>query len=418
MAAKVFTGPVATYATHTAHFGRVIDPISSHVIDEVLLLVMRRPRSYTGEETVEIHCHGGRLIARRILEAILSTGARPASPGEFTFRAYMNGKIDLAQAEAVQSVIGARSDLALQVAGSQLRGRLSRRVTEFQRALIDVAATIEAWVDFPEEGLDFTALHSITTALRSTQENIEELSSTFYEGQRIHDGIALCLAGRPNVGKSSLMNALLGKDRAIVTDVPGTTRDLLDADLEFGGIPFRLIDTAGIRVSEEVVEREGVRRSREAIGEADLILAVVDGSEGLTPSDEEVFAPFPESRRLTVWNKADLPTSHLPPAHAVAVSAKTGEGIAALKEAIIRLVLHRGVPSKDEIVITQVRHREALGRAVEFLERVLRGLADATSPELLAADLRSALLALSEIQGVDVTEEILSAIFAKFCVGK
>ncbi len=417
VASKVFVGPVRSYKSHTLHFGKIIDR-AGQVVDEVLIVVMKAPRSYTGEETVEIHCHGGSLITRRVLQTVLDAGARAALPGEFTFKAYMNGKLDLAQAEAVQTVIAAKNDLALKAAEGQLQGTLSKKVAQFQKELLDLAAILEAWVDFPEEGLEFASFEEVIGALKSVEQRMEVLGKTFEEGKILHEGLTLCLSGAPNVGKSSLMNALLGKERAIVTEIAGTTRDLLEADLRIGGLHFKLIDTAGIRDAEEVVEQEGIRRSMKALSEADLVMLVLDAARGLQKEDEEILRQAPKHKTLVIWNKVDLPTSHSSPQGSIPISAKEGHGMSELKEAIEKLVWKKGAPSKEEVVITNVRHFQALMSAKENVGKLIKGLQSGVSPEFLAADMRAALKDLGTIIGQDISEEILSAIFSKFCVGK
>ncbi len=420
VAARSFSGPIRSYKSHTAHVGKVVD-VSGAVVDEALVLVMLNPRSYTGEDTVEIHCHGGSLIARKVLETILQAGARAAEPGEFTFKAFINGKIDLAQAEAVQAVIAAKNDLALNVAGEQLQGALSKKISTFQNELIDIAAILEAWVDFPEEDLAFAPMDEVIQRLKSVLQKIQALERTFHDGKIVSEGLSLCLAGPPNVGKSSLMNALLGRERAIVTDVPGTTRDLLEEGMRLGQLHFRLIDTAGIRATDEVVEKEGIRRSKMAIEQADLVLLVLDAASGLCAMGRELLATAPPAKTLCIWNKIDLPHATLPELSQVqvaCVSAKTGQGLDDLKSMVDRMIWHRGPPSKEEIVITNLRHKQALQNATETLGTLIVGLETGVSPEFVASDMRQTLLELGTIIGSNITEDILSAIFAKFCIGK
>jgi tRNA modification GTPase len=414
---KIFTGPVHSYKNHTLHFGKVVNP-AGDIVDEVLLVVMRAPHSYTGEETVEIHCHGGSLITRHVLQTVLDAGAKAALPGEFTFKAYMNGKIDLAQAEAVQTVIAAKNDLALKAAESQLQGALSKKVQQFQKELLDITAILEAWVDFPEEGLEFASMEEVIASLTQTKTKMETLSQTFDDGKMLHEGLTLCLSGAPNVGKSSLMNALLGKDRAIVTEIAGTTRDLLEADVKIGGLHFKLLDTAGIRAAEEMVEQEGIRRSLKALSEADLILMVLDGARGIQQEDQEILAQVPTDKTVVIWNKVDLLSEHKKPEGAIAISAKEKTGLDTLKAAIEAVVWKKGMPSKEEVMITHVRHFQALTSAACHITQVIHGLKNDISPEFLAADMRAALKDLGTIIGQDISEEILSAIFSKFCVGK
>lgn len=419
IADRVFSGPVSSYKTHTAHYGKILDK-NQQPVDEVLLLVMKGPRSYTGEDTVEIQGHGGSLITRRVLEVVLAAGAKAAGPGEFTRQAFLNGKVDLAQAEAVQTFIGAKNELSLQAASHQLSGALSHQVQTFQKALLDTAAILEAWVDFPEEGLEFATKDEILNSLLATHAKMKKLESTFHEGRKIHDGLKLALIGSPNAGKSSLMNLLLGHERAIVTPIPGTTRDLLDAELRLFGLHFQLIDTAGIRSTDEIVEQEGIRRSKQALQEADLVLFLIDTSKPLSDEDRALLETASQDKTLLIWNKIDLPHSipqvKLP--HTAKLSAKTGEGLGALKQKLKELIWKDSLPSKDEIILTNVRHKEALTNATTDLQKLIDGLKTDISPEFLSADMRSCLSHLGEIIGLDISEDILSSIFSKFCVGK
>jgi tRNA modification GTPase len=419
IADQIFSAKASNYQSHTAHFGKILDA-SKKIVDEVLLLPMHGPKSYTGEDTIEIHCHGGALITRRVLERVLEAGARPAQPGEFTFRAFINGKLDLSQAEAVQELIAAKSELHLDAAEKQLQGALSKKITQFQKELTDSAAILEAWVDFPEEGLEFASLEEIVDSLESTCNKMDMLHATFYEGKILHHGLSLCLSGAPNVGKSSLMNALLGKERAIVTHIAGTTRDLLEADMRLGNLHFKLIDTAGIRTTDELIEAEGIRRSKTAIEEADLILFVMDASKPPSTEEKHLLATLPEDKTILVWNKIDLaqPPSMLSYPHSAHISAKNGIGIHTLHTAIENLIWKKGPPSKEEIVITNERHYQSLGNAITSLKALISGLKTEISPEFLASDMRQTLIELGTIIGTNITEDILTAIFSKFCIGK
>ena len=420
VAARVYSGDVRGYTTHTVHFGRIVDG-DHQPVDDVLLLKMMAPRSYTGEDVVEIHCHGGSLISRRVLDLVLSAGARQAYPGEFTFKAYINGKLDLAQAEAVQELIGAKNERALDAAKEQLSGLLSKRVYSFQKALTDVAAILEAWVDFPEEDLAFASFEEVCGQLEAVCFLMQELLDTYHDGRIVHEGLSLCLVGSPNVGKSSLMNALLDKERAIVSHVPGTTRDLIEDHLRLNGLNLRVMDTAGIRESDELIEREGIRRSRAALAEADLALLVLDATVPIGLQERDLLEQMPAGKLVVVWNKVDLPHDELPTLPLgpnVRISAKEKSGLEELKKAIDAVVWEHGPPSKEEVLITNVRHKEALGHAVTYCRAVIDGLRNDVSPEFLAADMRACLQELARILGTNVTEDILSAIFSKFCVGK
>ncbi len=420
VAEKVFSGPIHSYATHTVHYGHIRNARGEHV-DDVLIIPMLGKRSYTGEDTIEIHCHGGSLITRRVLDVTLQAGARAARPGEFTFKAFINGKIDLTQAEAVQELIGAKNERALDAAEEQLRGSLSKTITQFQKSLTLTAAILEAWVDFPEEGLEFATMDEVCTDLELHCQKMQALANTFHDGKIIHEGITLCLVGSPNVGKSSLMNALLDKDRAIVSHIPGTTRDVLEDHIRLNGLNFKLMDTAGIRSTEEVIEQEGIRRSQQAIQQADLILFVLDAAKGLDGQDQKLMESLPPNKTIAIWNKTDLPHQGLPELplpYVVRLSAMHKTGIDILHKQIDAVIWENGPPSKEEVLITNVRHKEGLLNAIEACQNVIHGLKTNVSPEFLSIDMRQALNALGTILGTNITEDILSAIFSKFCIGK
>ena len=419
VAERVYSGPVRKYLSHTAHMGQILDK-EGRTIDSVLLIAFRAPRSYTGEEVVEIHCHGGSLIVRKVLERVLEEGARMALPGEFTWQAFRNEKIDLAQAEAVQQLIAAKNDLARTAASRQLEGVLSKLVSEFQKELTELTAILEAWVDFPEEGLEFATMDEILERLENVKMRLQQLTSTFHQGKTIQEGLSLCLIGSPNVGKSSLMNALLGVERAIVTEVAGTTRDLLEESLRFGSLHFRLIDTAGIRTTEERIEQEGIRRSHKAMQQADVVLLLLDASRPLNEEDLSLLSSVPKEKTILVWNKIDLshPQDQISWQHRVHLSAKERMGLDELRATLEQMIWNQGTPPKDELILTSLRHFEALSSSVQALDSVIQGLRTGVSPEFITFELRSCLLHLSTIVGTNVSEDILSSIFSQFCLGK
>ncbi len=419
IADTVFSKNVYAFKTHTAHYGHIQNP-DGELIDHVLLLPMLAPKSYTGEDVIEIHCHGG-LMAQKVLKTILNAGAHPAGPGEFTFRAYINGKMDLCQAEAVQALIGAKNTAALQAANTQLEGALSQKIQAFQAQLADTAAILEAWVDFPEEGLEFASLEETIRHLEETKQQMEKLECTFADGKIISEGINLCLIGAPNVGKSSLMNLLLGHERAIVTHLPGTTRDTLEDDLQIGNLHFRITDTAGIRKTDEIIEKQGIIRSQKSLSLADLILLVLDTTRELTDEERQLLKTLDPQKTILMWNKIDIApvTSTLDTfSYQTQISAKTGQGLDNLKSLIEKAVLKTGELSKDQVLLTEERHYQALKRSIQALSDLISGLNSNISAEFLSSDMRACLLELSSICGTDVTEDILTAIFSKFCVGK
>lgn len=419
VAAKVFSKDPHAFSSHTAHFGQILD--GEQVVDEGLLMPMLGKRSYPGEDTVEIFCHGGSLVARRVLESVLKAGARAANPGEFTFRAYLNGKIDLAQAEAVQALIHAKNERMLDAAQEQLQGRLSQKVEAMQKRLTLIAAILEAWVDFPDEGLEFEPMEKVIADLTDEKMTLEQLSQTFHEGRIIQAGLKVALIGAPNVGKSSLMNALLDKERAIVSPIAGTTRDIVEDHLRLSGLNLILTDTAGIRTTRELIEQEGIRRSKAAQSSADLILLILDASRPLTHDEHQLLQEVSPHKTIVIWNKSDISLSPLPPLaceHVVVISALEKKGLVELTQMIDRVIWQKGPPSKEELVITNVRHKEALDQAAIALQKVIEGLKQGVSPEFVALDMRHSLQCLGAIIGTDITEDILSAIFNKFCIGK
>lgn len=419
IAQKVFTGPVKTYSSHTAHLGHIIDRQGKQ-IDRALLLVMRNPNSYTGEDIVELQCHGGVFIPQKVLQAVLDAGARAALPGEFTFKAFLNKKLDLLQAEAVQKLIAAKSEKAYSLANAHLEGHLSKKIENFQKKLIEIAAILEAWVDFPEEDIEFTTTEKLLANLQNVVDEMQKLAETFQDGKRLDHGISLCIIGPPNVGKSSLMNALLKKERAIVTEIAGTTRDLLHDEFHLGEFHFVLTDTAGIRNTENVIEKEGVFRSKKILESSDCILLVFDITKPFTEEEENLIKLCPEKKTLFVLNKADLlkkAVTAFPKKKWISISAKEGDGLELLSEKIKSFVRPQE-NFKEEVLIVSLRHKQALTDAIEKCQKTIFGLKEKISPEFLTFDLRASLKDLGKMIGSDITEEILSSIFSRFCIGK
>jgi len=390
-------------------------------IDEVLAVVMRAPRSYTGEDVVEIHSHGSRLVVRQILDTFIHHQIRLADPGEFTLRAFTNGKLDLSQAEAVIDLIQANSERAGRVALSQMEGQLSRAIHELREPLLQQLSLIEAYIDFPEEDLPDDDELLILQPLRQVLGRLEQLCATFDQGRILRDGLGVLILGRPNVGKSSLLNTLVGESRAIVTDTPGTTRDLLEERITLNGVDLRLIDTAGIRSSSDPVEREGVRRARDKIALADLVLLLVDGSCHPGPEDLELLRLCSDKQVLIVRTKSDLglvPLSTELAQHAcLSISAHDGTGLAQLKDTMLELCLGEAVTQSESLVICDRRHLSALVDTANALRRFFATWGDLPL-DLLALELREALDALGRVTGETTPDEVLDAIFSRFCIGK
>ena len=405
-------------ASHTIHYGRV--ERDGRFVDEVLVAVLRAPRTFTREDTVEFSCHGGLLPAKLVLDAILAAGARLAAPGEFTQRAFLNGRLDLAQAEAVADLIHARTELALTAAGEQLAGKLSQRINLLRDDLVKTLAHIEAHIDFPDEDIAPDTRGQLLARLERGVAFMDELLRTADEGQILRRGIRAAIIGRPNAGKSSLLNQLLGHDRAIVSPIAGTTRDTIEETANIRGLPVVFVDTAGLRESRDDIEREGIRRTRAMVTKAELVLHVLDASEPLSVEDEQFLAEFAEKNRLVVLNKMDLPrVGDLPlRARAIAVSCLTGTGLEALKDAIKQCVWAGEIKAEMLQVMINSRHQDALQRARAATVRTAEALRDERSLELVAMDLRIAVNAVGEIVGKTTTEDLLDSIFSQFCIGK
>lgn len=405
--------------THTVHFGRIVR--DGKTLDEVLLTVMRAPRTFTREDTVEISCHGGILPAKLVLDAILGNGARLAEPGEFTRRAFLNGRIDLAQAEAVADLIHSRTELALAAANEQLAGKLSQRIDQLRDDLLHTLAHVEAHIDFPDEDISPDTKGQLLKRLEGGVAFISELLRTADEGQILRRGIRAAIVGRPNTGKSSLLNQLLGRDRAIVSHVPGTTRDTIEETANIRGLPVVFIDTAGLRDARDEIEIEGIRRSRQTLAHAELILHVLDAGQPLTQEDEMYFAEFAGKKKILVRNKVDLPLKCELPANlpsAVDVSCINGHGIEPLKDAIKETIWSGEVKAEMLQAMINSRHQDALNRARAAALRSIEALRSDATLELVALDLRIAVAAVGEIVGKTTTEDLLDSIFSQFCIGK
>lgn len=408
--------------SHRARRAQLVRPGDSAPIDDVLLVPMWRPRSYTGEDTVEIHCHGGRVIADAALKAALAAGARAARPGEFTERAYLNGRLDLCQAEAVADMIHAGSEAALAAARRQLQGDLSAALLRERDRILDIRALVEAHLDFPEEDLPAGVQEELREATGGVRERLTGLAATFARGRLVRDGVRVVLAGKPNVGKSSLLNALLGRERALVSPEAGTTRDYLEEPLAVGPLQLLLCDTAGIRATDGHVERAGVQRSEERIAEADVLILVLDGSRPIDEADEALYAPVGGRPLILVRNKCDLAPAWSPPDMAfgrpcVAVSATRQVGLADLERELERMVPD-APPATDGILVTHARHYEGLIAASHHLADASSLVEGGGALELVAADLQLACGSLDELVGRSDNEQILDRIFSRFCVGK
>lgn len=397
----------------------IIDSEDGFVLDETLTTFFKSPNSYTGEDVIEISCHGSPVIVRRILDLLLKNGARLAEPGEFTLRALSNGKLNLAQAEAVRDLIDAQSMGAVRQSVRQLKGELSNRLQPIKDELLDVIVVLESNLEFVEDDLPSFQVENIRTKLVEISRKISSVSSTFGSGRLLRDGIRVALVGRPNVGKSSLFNALLGEDRAIVTEIAGTTRDQLHERIVINDIPVSLFDTAGMRETEDRVEKIGVEKSHQAMADADLVLILVDGSTQLTEEDIEILSASGDLHHLVVINKSDLPSAgvFIQDSRQVSISAKTGDGIEALKSSITEGFGDSGTTGEG-FLISDARHFDLLERSSAEIQESIELLANNSSEEIVLIGLHNALRSLGQITGETTTEDMLTRIFSTFCIGK
>ena len=415
------------FISHHFHYGEIIDPKSGNPVDEVLIVLMKSPKTYTREDIVEIHCHGGYFILQKVLELVLKQGARMAQPGEFTKRAFLNGRIDLTQAEAVIDLIRAKTHTSLEIANQQLRGYLYKEMAQLKAQTIEHLALIEAHIDFPEEEIEPIAFGELKRDLERMIHQVEEWIASYEEGRIFREGISCAIVGKTNVGKSSLLNVLLKEERAIVTPIPGTTRDVIEEVLNIYGIPVRLMDTAGLRKPADSIEQEGVRRAKERVADSDFVLLMLDGSRALDDDDKEIFEEIKGKKRVVVLNKNDLPLKisleeakrFFPEDPTISISALKNEGIDDLKQAIYGSLVHKDVRATPEhLIVANIRHKTALTQVRDNLSNAMKALEEGISLEFIAFEIRAALEALGELVGETTTEEVLNRIFEQFCIGK
>lgn len=430
--------PLSSMPSHTLHLADLVIPALnklsaarpvpyrpsvSGLLDEALVVYMKAPRSFTAEDVVEIQSHGGMLVLELVCKICVESGARMAEPGEFTKRAFLNGRLDLSQAEAVLDTIKATSYAGLNVAQRQLRGDLAREVDQARTSLLTVLAHVEAAIDFVDEDISFLQHDELLRIMREASAVVHKLEATAHDGRILREGAHVVILGRPNVGKSSLLNRLLREERAIVTAIPGTTRDVIEESIDLDGVTIRLVDTAGVRDTDDMVEREGIKRTRLAQDEADLLLVVVDGSVPLTNDDRSLLNAVKDRKHVVVLNKSDLPDEANLDAALVGhsscrISATTGSGIETLKSVLRVHLTSRGFETTESVTVTNVRHRDALRRANDSLGQALESVQCGMAGELISIDVRAAADALGEITGAITTDEILGRIFSEFCIGK
>ncbi|MDP7176256.1 MAG: tRNA uridine-5-carboxymethylaminomethyl(34) synthesis GTPase MnmE [SAR324 cluster bacterium] len=415
--------PLKKAETHKLLSGWIHD--EGELLDKVLLVVMRAPHSYTTEDVVEIQCHGSPLVLRTILDLVLRQGARLAEAGEFTQRAFLHGRLDLTQVEAVADLIHASSEVGAKLAAQQLHGKLYQAIDIVKKQVVSIASLIEAGIEFPEEGLEFTQREDCLQSLDHACADLENMLSHAEQGRRMREGFAVALIGRPNVGKSSLLNTLLREQRAIVTTIPGTTRDSIEESVQIQGVAFRLTDTAGIRKTADLLETEGIRRTQIVRDKADLVLLILDSSEQLTEEDQTLIHDVEQERTIVVLNKKDRLSAKLPEWYeaisameSVLISAKTGDGCDELESCLFAKATQGGLPQQDEIWITNRRQQQAAKNALAALQQAREIFENSDGEEFLAVDLRSCLNALGEIVGETTPDDLLGQIFSEFCIGK
>ena len=428
VASRIFKGKnLHEVKSHTINYGHIVNPKTNGKIDEVMVSVMLAPKTYTCEDVVEINCHGGIVPTNDILQLVLSNGARMAKPGEFTERAFLNGRVDLSQAEAVMDLIRAKTDRSMKVALNQLDGDLSHLIKNLRQDILDVLAQVEVNIDYPE----YDDVETMTSKLLrekavEVKAQIKQLLQTAQEGKILRDGLATAIVGHPNVGKSSLLNRMLHEDKAIVTDVAGTTRDVLEEYVNVRGVPLKLVDTAGIRETNDKVEKIGVERSRKAIQTADLVLLVLDSSQPLSKEDRQLIDVTNEAKRIIILNKTDLPLQLdmgellklVPEDQIIRTAATEGIGLDDLKEKIAKLFFGGIESNQNSVIVTNARHIGLLNQAEDALDSVLQGLNDGVPVDLVQIDMTQCWDLLGEITGDSYQDELLDQLFSQFCLGK
>ncbi|HIC91523.1 MAG TPA: tRNA uridine-5-carboxymethylaminomethyl(34) synthesis GTPase MnmE [Syntrophaceae bacterium] len=429
IAVKIFEpkNPVSRLSSHRLYYGKIKDPQDGSMVDEVLLTLMRKPKTYTREDVLEINCHGGILVLQKVLELTLKEGARLAEPGEFTRRAFLNGRIDLTQAEAVVDMVKSKTKRALSLATQQLKGQIYEEIRNIQERIIYVLSHLEAAIDFPEEDIEIlNSTHLISYMEREVIEPLKAMVAHYERGRIYREGISAIIIGKPNVGKSSLLNVLLKENRAIVTPTPGTTRDVIEEFINIKGIPLRIMDTAGMGCPKDVIEEAGIKIAKDRLAEAEIVIFMVDASSG---PDEHDFALYEEVRNrpvIVVLNKMDLVSENSIPKGVeafsekivVKISALYNYGIDDLREAIFQIILGDRIDSTIPLFVPNTRHKIAIGKALHALERARDELINGIPPELIAVDIQTSLDHLGEVIGVTTPDDVLDRIFSQFCIGK
>ena len=431
IADKLFRGVggkrLVDMTSHTIHYGHLLDPKDGQVVEEVMVSVMKGPKTFTKEDVVEINCHGGIVSVNRVLQHVLNHGARLAEPGEFTKRAFLNGRIDLSQAEAVMDLIRAKTDRAMNVALGQMEGRLSNLIRRLRQEILEILAHVEVNIDYPEyDDVEEMTHHMLLEKAAFVQEEIKKILQTSQQGKILREGLSTVIVGRPNVGKSSLLNSLVHENKAIVTDIPGTTRDVIEEYVNVRGVPLRLLDTAGIRETEDIVERIGVERSRQVLKEADLILLVLNYSDKLSVEDENLFEVVKGMDVIVIINKTDLPqeidmerVAQLAEGHKmVTTSLLEDHGVDELEEAIASLFFAGSIEAGDMTYVSNSRHIALLNQSLRAIEEAIEGVETGTPIDIVQIDLTRSWELLGEITGESVHESLIDQLFSQFCLGK
>lgn len=420
----LYRDSIGDYAVRTLIYGNIYD--EGVVLDEVLLAYMKGPHSYTAEDVVEINCHGGFISVRKILELALKSGARMAEAGEFTKRAFLNGRIDLSQAEAVIDIINAKTDKSYELAQSQLEGSLSKKIKNLREMLTDVLAQVEVAIDYPEEDIEFITYKELIEKTEAIQKEVVQMYKTADTGKILREGLQTAILGKPNVGKSSLMNSILGENRAIVTDIPGTTRDIIEEFVNIKGIALKIVDTAGIRDTDDVVEKIGVEKSRKHLKNSDLTLVVLDNSREIDQEDIDILESVDRSKTLVILNKIDLESKldldivkkYVDEINIINISALKNEGLDLLHDRIEDMVFSGEISNSGDVMITNSRHKDAIYKAMKAIEDAISSLNDEMSYDFIEVDLKDAWDALGYINGDTISEDLLDTIFSNFCIGK